>query len=62
MMIKTGLILLGTVVWLSGSPLPSGENAEHDSQTAEPKHPPHRLAEVVQAYILDNCDRNYWAW
>ncbi|MBS0370542.1 MAG: hypothetical protein JSS57_15230 [Proteobacteria bacterium] len=47
MMIKTGLILLGSAVWLSGSPLSSGEDNERSRQTAEPEHPIHTLAEVA---------------
>lgn len=62
MMIKTSLILLGTVVWFSGSPLSSDENAERERQMAEHEHQSHKLAEAVLAYILDKGDRNYWAW
>lgn len=62
MMIKTGLIVLGTVLWLSGEPLSFGKNAERDMPVPEPEHPPHKLAEVALAYLLDKGDRAYWAW
>lgn len=62
MMIKTGLILLGTVAWLSGGPSVIGDGSEPARQLSEPERLPHKLAEVALAYVLDKGDKSYWAW
>lgn len=62
MMIKTGLILLGTVAWLSSEPSSRGDGSELKRQLSEPEHLSHMLAEVALTYIVDKGDKAHWAW